>query len=117
MKILFELFGVLTEKEVNRGNDIEAIAFYLSYTLRPLVHLLRIIHDPTRHNFHTRYVHYDLPPDDVERLKRLYFVRDLEDLRVKQEEARSWFGSLIEKYSEGPFTEDIERAAAGAREG
>jgi hypothetical protein len=114
---LSDLFEILTLKEVNRGNDIEAHAFYQAYTLRPLVQLLRIIHDPTRHNFHTRYVHYDLPAADVERLSRLFFVSDIEDLKSKQVDARRWFRELLDQYPEGPFTEDLERAADRSREG
>lgn len=117
LAVLFDLFGILTDKEVNRGNDIEAVAFYQAYTLRPLLQLLRMIHDPTRHNFHTRYVHYNLPEGDVDRLRRLFFVADLDDLREKQLEARAWFGELMEKHGEGPLTNDVARAAKRAREG
>jgi hypothetical protein len=113
---LFDLFGILTLKEINRGNEIEAVAFYHAYTLRPLLQLLRIIHDPTRHNFHTRYVHYNLPPEDVERLRRLFFVADIDDLCAKRTEAESWFASLMAGNREGPFTKEIERAAARSRE-
>ena len=38
----FELFQMLTLKELNRHNDIEALVFYQSSTLRPLVEALNI---------------------------------------------------------------------------
>jgi hypothetical protein len=117
LAVLFDMFGILTLKEVNRGNDIEAHAFYQAYTLRPLLQLLRTIHDPTRHNFHTRYVHYNLPSDDVERLRRLIFVRDIDDLKAKHAEAERWFRELMARNAEGPFTEDLERALARSKEG
>ena len=114
MRVLFELFKILTRKEINRGNDIEAVGFYHGYTLRPLLQALRIVHDPTRHNFHTRYVHYDLPEVVVERLRKLFFVADATDLVAKRDEAEAWFSEIMEEIDEGPLTEDIERAAARA---
>lgn len=112
LRVLFDLFRVLTEKELNRGNVIEAAAFYQSYTLRPLVQALRILHDPTRHNFHTRYVHYDFPEEDVRRLTELFFVADAGELAAKRERADKWFQEVLEAINDGPFSEDIERAAA-----
>jgi hypothetical protein len=117
LRVLFDLFGVLTEKELNRGNIIEAAAFYQSYTLRPLVQALRILHDPTRHNFHTRYVHYDFPEEDVRRLAELFFVADAGELAAKRERAEQWFHELLEAINDGPFTDDIERAALRAKGG
>ena len=112
MRVLYQMFEILTRKELNRGNDIEAVGFYHGYTLRPLLQALRILHDPTRHNFHTRYVHYDLPEDVVERLRRLFFVADVDDLVAKRDEAERWFSEVMDEISDGPFTEDILRAAA-----
>jgi hypothetical protein len=114
LAVLFDLFQVLTLKEINRGNDIEAFAFYQAYTLRPLIQLLRMIHDPVRHNFHTRYVHYALPREDVERLRKLFYVSDVEELRTRREEAETWFNELQERHSAGPFAEDIESALGRA---
>jgi hypothetical protein len=111
LRVLFDMFRILTEKELNRGNVIEAAAFYQSYTLRPLVQALRILHDPTRHNFHTRYVHYDLPQSDVERLTELFFVPDASQLGEKRKLAEKWFFEVLDAINDGPFTEDVRRAA------
>jgi hypothetical protein len=94
LKLTFEMFQVLVEKELNRGNAIEAVAFYQSYTLRPLVEALRIRYAPQRSSFHTRYIHYDLPPEVVQRLEALFFVQDVADLRHKHQEAQQWFWEL-----------------------
>ena len=88
------------------------MGFYHGYTLRPLLQALRILHDPTRHNFHTRYVHYDLPEEVVAGLRRLFFVADADDLVAKRDEAEKWFSEVMDEISDGPFTEDILRAAA-----
>jgi hypothetical protein len=115
LRQLFDLFQVLTLKELNRGNTIEAIAFYHAYTIRPLINALRILHDPTRHNFHTRYLHYDLADEDVKRLNGLMYVADAGELRAKREAAEAWFGEVMDAIGEGPVTNDIEAAAASAQ--
>jgi hypothetical protein len=93
---------------------IEAVAFYQSYTLRPLVEGLRILHDPTRYRFHTRYVQYDFPADDVRRLGELFFVADVRELAAKRARAECWFHEVLGAIHDGPFTDDIERAARRA---
>ena len=86
----------LTLKELNRRNDIEALAFYHAFTLRPLVEALRIKHSPTRHNFHTRYVYYDLPPEVVRKLEPLFFVANADELGAKRALAEAFFTETLE---------------------
>ncbi len=97
LRVLFEMFQVLTLKEIHRHNAIEALAFYQSWTLRPLVEVLRIQHDPTRYNFHTRYIHYNLPPDVVQRLEPLFFIANVQDLETKFAQASDWFREALEQ--------------------
>ncbi len=94
----FDLFRILVIKELNRHNDIEAVAFYHGFTLRPLVELLRMKYAPARHGFHTRYVHYDFPEEIQIRLHDLFFVSDADDLRRKQAEAETWFEVEMESF-------------------
>jgi hypothetical protein len=91
LRTTFDMFQVLSTKEIHRGNSIEAIQFYYNYTLRPLVEVLRMIHAPERYNFHTRYVHYEFPADVVHQLEQLYYVSSLDDLRTKQKDASAMF--------------------------
>ena len=107
---------VLVEKELNRGNVIEAAAFYQSYTLRPLIEALRIFHDPTRHDSHTRYVHYAFPESDVKRLTELIFVASGEELAAKRERAEEWFNEVVGAINDGPLS-DGKRRAAGRTKG
>jgi hypothetical protein len=95
LRVNFDLFQTLTLKEIERGNAIEALGFYLGFTLRPLVEALRIRYRPARHSFHTRYVYYDLPADAVKRLEDLYFVAGLAELRDKQAQAERWFDETL----------------------
>jgi hypothetical protein len=89
-----DLFHVFVKKEMNRGHAIEALDVYRSVVLGSLTEMLRIKHYPVHHGFQTRYVYSELPPDVVERLEGLYFVRDIEDLEAKYDSARRWFDEL-----------------------
>ena len=95
--LTFDMFQILPLKEIERGNWIEALAFYNSFTLRPLVEVLRITHCPERYSFHTRYVYYDLPALAIQRLENLYFVPSPQDLRPKQQEAQDWFRQVSQQ--------------------
>lgn len=95
LRVTFDLFQSLTLKELPRRNHIEAVVFYYGYTLRPLVEALRLRHCPARHNFHTRYVYYDLPQDVVNRLEPFFFVADPDDLARKRAAAEEWFWEVL----------------------
>jgi hypothetical protein len=107
MKLTFELFQVETTKELNRGNDIEALSFYYASTLRPLVELLRIRYMPlpARYKFYTRYIQYDLPKDVVDRLSELFFVCDASDLAIKHQRAGEWFHRVFNELETGEYKE------------
>ncbi|MFH0816020.1 MAG: hypothetical protein V1934_04310 [Methanobacteriota archaeon] len=96
IKTMVRLFQVEVLKELERGNDLEALAFYNGMTMRPLVEALRIKHCPQRFNFHTRYAYYDLPPKVFKRLEKLLFVKDAKDLARRRKEAEKWFWKTME---------------------
>jgi len=95
LKDRFAMFNVFVQKEINRGNYLEALVLYHSMTLGSVVDVLRIKYSPFHHDFRTRYVQYELPKPVVKRLERLYFVKDWGDLRVKYQEATGWFNELV----------------------
>lgn len=97
LRLTFDLFFPFPEKELRRGNTIEAITFYQNLLLRPLVEALRIKHQPFRNGFHTRYIHYDLLPEVVRELEPLFYVASPNDLRQKRERVRVWFGEVIDE--------------------
>ncbi len=108
---IYDMFKPFVRKELNRRNSIEAMGYYQSMVLRPLVELLRIVHSPMRYNFYTRYVHYEFPQDVVRRLEALFYVSDMEDLVRKCDEADAWVDELLETIGEGPSDEEIAEAA------
>jgi hypothetical protein len=99
LPVVFEIFQSLTLKELNRGNTIEAMQYYHNFTLRPLIEVLRIKYNPIHYNFHTRYVHYELPAEVVKRLESLYFLSNGDDLRHKHEQAGTFFRDVLKSVS------------------
>lgn len=95
LKTQFALFQVLVLKELNRGNDMEALSYYLGYTLRPLVEALRMKYTPWHYRFFTTYIYYEMPHEITERLHKLYFVKDEGILKKCREEAEAWFWEIV----------------------
>lgn len=96
LKVTFDLFQPLVQKEIYRHNAIDAFSFYQSFTLRPLVEVLRIQYDPSRYNFGTRYLYYILPPEVIQRLEPLFFVADIDQLLVNFDKAQQFFRETLE---------------------
>ena len=92
----------LPSKSLLRGKNIDAIHFYQGLILRPLLRLIRIKYDPKRHDWSPRYLSGYLPADEFEKFERLFFVANAADLKIKIDEALTWFGELhaelIQKY-------------------
>lgn len=89
------LFACFIEKEIRRGNWIEAIGHYRQVLVEPLMELLRMRHHPVHFGFGIRYVHQELPRRVLRRLQPLFFVRDEADLRGKARRAERW---LLEEF-------------------
>lgn len=99
LKDRFALFNVFVQKEINRGNYLEALVLYQSITLGSVVDVLRIKYSPFHHDFKTRYVQYELPSAINDRLEHLYFVKDRKDLLEKYREATRWYKELVTQVS------------------
>jgi predicted nucleotidyltransferase len=107
LKKTFGLFQVLVLKEVNRGNEIEALSYYLSYVYRPLVEVLRIKHNPWHYRFFTTYIYYEMPAEVVQRLHHLYFVSDVRALGACRAEAEAWFWETVKSIDPDDLKKDI----------
>lgn len=90
-----DFLGAYATKSARRGDLPEAVGFYQSFVLRPLVEALRIRHDPWRHDFDVRYLRHDLPEPHRSRLFALWTVRDADDLLRKRDEAEAWFREIV----------------------
>lgn len=96
LRAAFAIFQHIPTKERLRGRCVEALQFYQSMTLRPLVEALRLLHCPQRRGFGMRYLARDLPADIVARMTQLFFVHDLKDLEVKHNDAQDWFWATMD---------------------
>jgi hypothetical protein len=90
----------LVAKEIARGNPLDAFALYQRFCIEPIVELLRMKHCPERCDFGLRYVALDLPEPVFRQLVDLCFVRDLEDLATKFEEASELITVLIRELTD-----------------
>ncbi len=94
------LLSHLPQKELDRGRPLDAMSFYQGLLLRPLVELLRMKYDPARYTFGMRYLEFDLPAHEVERLKPLVFVGDEQDLPKKIHLVHRWIETLFADLSQ-----------------
>lgn len=91
LRASFPMFQNLVRKAVLRGDDVEATAMWMGQTLRPLVDLLRIRHNPERFDYGLRYTGYDLPQSARLELNALLWPRDGQDLLRKLDAASALF--------------------------
>lgn len=89
------IFRSLVRKEIERGDPLAAISFYQALTLRPLLEVVRMRHCPDRFDYGAKYSQFDLPPEVVARLERLWYVRSVADLAELQGEAEVWFDKTV----------------------
>jgi hypothetical protein len=105
LKVRFDMFNIFVQKEINRGNYLEAVDSYHTLTLATLVEVLRIKHNPFHHDFKMRYIHYEIPSKITRKLEHLYFAKDEKDLQRKYQEATKWFHETISEIEQ----KEIER--------
>jgi hypothetical protein len=94
----FDMFNNFVQKEINRGEAVEALDMYYAITLASLVEVLRMKHNPIHYDFKTRYIYHELPPRINGKLQELYFVKDKKDLPEKYHKASKWFRDLISNF-------------------
>lgn len=97
MRSTFPLFSLFVEKELKRGRGIDALAFYTGSTIRPLAELLRMKHAPHHSGFGLRYLHDELPREVADRLERLAYAGNRDELLEKQREAQAWIRELLDE--------------------
>ena len=82
-------------KAILRGRQVEALAAFWGYTLKPLVELLRMRHCPSRWDFGMRYLDRDLPGPVYAELRGILFVADSDDLAEHLSKATAWAERLL----------------------
>ena len=85
-------------KAILRGQQLEALASFWSYTLRPLAELLRMRYCPVRWDFGgMRYLDRDLPSAVYDEFRDLAFVRDANELEANHARAATWGAKLLQE--------------------
>lgn len=87
--------SVLVAKEVARSHSLEALSYYHSEVLEPLVELLRLRYCPEKREYGLKHVYRDLPLKEVRELERFYLVVYLEELPAACEQAATLFDSTL----------------------
>ncbi len=103
----FRLLQHLVRKAAWRRDPLEAADRYLTFTLRPLVELLRIRHAPDRFDFGLRYLGDDLPSDAWGEIQPLALPGSLDAVLECQAKAEAIF------WRELPLA--VQQHAASAR--
>ncbi len=105
LKGWFSLSQLFVRKTINRSQEVEALAAFWGYTLKPLVELLRMRYCPERWDFGMRYLQRDLPGPVYQKLQDIMFVKDFFDLDVSHTKAVKWGEKLLREFPQKPVIE------------
>lgn len=95
LKAWFSVSQTFVRKAILRGQEVEALAAFWGYTLKPLVELLRMRHCPPRWDFGMRYLDRDLPGPVYDELRGMMFVEDFDNLAEHLAKATAWGEQLL----------------------
>jgi len=107
-KIRFHMFNNFVQKEINRGNFLEAVDLYYSLTLASLVEALRMKHNILHYNFKMRYLYYELPLETIKKLEQLYTIKNIKDLQKKYDEAAELFKKVMSEINLKAIEQQIQ---------
>ena len=68
------VYRAIVEKELTRGRSLDAIGFYFTGLLRPLIELAGMRYRPERFDYGWRYLHDDLPAELQRQLQGFAYV-------------------------------------------
>lgn len=86
--------------KIQRGEFLEAIAYYMEWVIKPLVELLRIKHIPRKRDYYFKHISRDLPKKVVEQLENLVKVQSIEDIKKRIPVASTLFEKTLKEIKE-----------------
>ncbi len=86
-----------TEKQLIRGNEIDAMLEYQGFIQRKLAALLNLKYRPAKYDFGIRYGDREYPPEVAERVRKLMYAGSMEEIPPLFREASAWAGELLEE--------------------
>ena len=106
----FSVSQNFVRKAIIRGQEVEALAAFWGYTLKPLVELLRMRYCPVRWDFGMRYLQRDLPGPVYDELRDIMFVGYSDDLAEHLAKAIAWGERLLRELEPVGAVESSPRA-------
>ncbi len=103
LRTTFPLLQNLVTKAVRRGAAADAVQSYLSFTLRPLVELLRMRHAPDMYDFGLRYLDRDLPDALRAEIERLALPPAVDDVETFRQRAEALFQATLRAHDDGTW--------------
>ena len=94
--------AVLVEKELQRENLLEALAYYRNEVLTLLVRFLRLKHCPAKLHYGLKHSRHDLPAEVAARLLELHCFCTPDDLRKGVQQALVWMAQIEEEIRDEP---------------
>ena len=93
-------FQAWVKKGTERKNFLEALGYYHSFVLRPLVEILRIKYEPTKRVFYLKHIKRDLPEEAILQLEDFYKVNSVEEITKKTRRANVVFFDVVKDIEE-----------------
>lgn len=110
LRVRVPMLRVMVDKELLRGDALGAVEMFRRFMHGPLIELVRMRYTPERWDFGLRFARRDLPADVANRLERMLFVADTDELRESWLEARRWMMDLLDELDdEQPADPDDEQ--------
>lgn len=89
-----------TEKQLIRGNRIDAMLEYQGFVQRKLAALLNLKYRPAKFDFGIRYGDRDYPEEVADKAANLMYAASIEELEPLFREASEWVRQLLEELGE-----------------
>jgi hypothetical protein len=77
----FPVFRIEVYKELDRGNNVDAFAFFQMAMLKPTVEVLGMIHRPFQFDFGLRYLKRSFPPDIYNFIEKCMFMSGIDEFK------------------------------------
>lgn len=113
LRAQFGLFQSFVTKAALRGAGADAMAGYFSFTLRPLIELLRMRHCPLLFDYGPRYLDRDLPEGVRVQVEELSFVPSLDRVEEYRARAEALFTETLRALDEGEWHLELPEEGAG----
>lgn len=104
LKKTFLFFQAWVKKGVNRDNFLEALKYYHSFILDPLIEMLRLYYEPTKREFGLKHIERDVPNNILQTIEDLYKINSTSEISVKSQKANELFFEVLKEVEKENIT-------------